>query len=89
MFTNRTSLCWLLGPPVIYLGLLPLANRVEPIVLGLPFLIFWLVVATLLSPLFVWLAAKGDPVWAAARRAEREHAGNHPGDDGADARGGS
>ncbi|MDT7748223.1 MAG: hypothetical protein QOD96_1885, partial [Pseudonocardiales bacterium] len=47
----------------------------EPIVLGLPFLMFWLVVATLLSPLFVWLAAKGDPVWAAARRAERAQAG--------------
>ncbi|HEX4357903.1 MAG TPA: DUF3311 domain-containing protein [Pseudonocardia sp.] len=74
MLTNRTSLWWLLGPPVAYLAALPLANRVEPVVLGLPFLMFWLLVATLLSPLFVWLAAKGDPVWQAAQRAERDEA---------------
>jgi len=75
MLTNRGSLWWLLGPPVVYLVMLPLVNRVEPVVLGLPFMMFWMLVATLLSPLFVWLAAKGDPVWAAARRAERERAG--------------
>lgn len=68
---KRASLWWLLGPPVAYLGVLPLANRVEPVVLGLPFLMCWLLVATLLSPLFVWLAARGDPVWRAAREAER------------------
>jgi hypothetical protein len=68
---KRTSLWWLLGPPVAFLGVLPIANRVEPIVLGLPFLMFWLFVAVLLTPLFVWLAAKGDPVWMAAREAER------------------
>ncbi|HTF49249.1 MAG TPA: DUF3311 domain-containing protein [Pseudonocardia sp.] len=71
MSKKRTSLWWLLGPPVAFLGVLPIANRVEPIVLGLPFLMFWLFVAVLLTPLFVWLAAKGDPVWMAAREAER------------------
>jgi len=74
MLTNRRSLWWLLGPPVVYLAVLPLVNRVEPIVLGLPFMMFWMLLATLVSPLFVWLAAKGDPVWAAARRAERQRA---------------
>ena len=71
MSKKRTSLCWLLGPPVTFLGVLPFANRIEPIVLGVPFLLFWLFVAVLLTPLFVWLAANGDPVWAAAREAER------------------
>jgi hypothetical protein len=71
MSKKRTSLWWLLGPPVAFLGVLPFANRVEPILFGLPFLMFWLLVAVLLAPLFVWLAAKGDPVWAAAREAER------------------
>jgi hypothetical protein len=71
MPTNRRSLWWLCGPPVVFLVVPPFVNRVEPVVLGLPFLVFWLFVATLLTPLFVWLAAKGDPVWAAARQAER------------------
>jgi hypothetical protein len=52
--------------------LLPFANRVDPVVLGMPFLMFWLLLATLLSPVFVWLAAKGDPVWAASRGCERD-----------------
>jgi hypothetical protein len=79
MLTNRKSLWWLLGPPVVYLAALPLVNQVEPVVLGLPFMMFWMLLATLLSPLFVWLAAKGDPVWAAAQRAERERAGEERG----------
>jgi hypothetical protein len=37
----------------------------------MPFLLFWLLLATLLAPVFVRLAAKGDPVWAAARRREQ------------------
>ncbi|WP_346269485.1 DUF3311 domain-containing protein [Pseudonocardia sp.] len=68
---SRRSLWWLLGPPVMFCGLLPLANRVDPVVLGMPFLMFWLLLATLLSPVFVRLAAKGDPVWAAARKREQ------------------
>ncbi|MCF3122525.1 DUF3311 domain-containing protein [Streptomyces arenae] len=51
---------WLLGPFVLYVGALPLANRVRPVVLGLPFLFFWLLAATLLTPLCVWLAHRGD-----------------------------
>jgi hypothetical protein len=55
----------------MFCGLLPFANRVDPVVLGMPFLMFWLLLATLLSPLFVGLSAKGDPVWAAARKREQ------------------
>ncbi len=30
-------------PPVALLGGIPFVNRVEPLVLGLPFLLFWIV----------------------------------------------
>ncbi|WP_130290492.1 DUF3311 domain-containing protein [Pseudonocardia sediminis] len=56
-------MAWLLVVPVLYVGALPLVNRVEPLVFGLPFLAVWLFGATLLTPLAVWLAARGDPVW--------------------------
>ena len=72
MLGPRRSLYWLLGPPVTYLGALPLVNRVEPVLLGLPFLVWWLLLATVAAPVFVWLAARGDPVWVAARRAEAD-----------------
>ncbi|PHQ49882.1 hypothetical protein BLA24_19795 [Streptomyces cinnamoneus] len=51
---------WLLAPYVLYLGVLPLVDRVRPTVLGLPFLFFWLLLATLLTPLAVFLAWRGD-----------------------------
>lgn len=63
MFRGRVSLCWLLVVPVLYVGALPLVNRVEPVVFGVPFLAVWLFGATLLTPVAVWLAARGDPVW--------------------------
>jgi hypothetical protein len=55
----------------MFCGLLPFANRVDPVVPGMPFLMFWLLLATLLAPVFVRLAAKGDAVWAAARKREQ------------------
>ncbi|MBW0106536.1 DUF3311 domain-containing protein [Pseudonocardia sp. KRD-291] len=63
MFRGRASLLWLLVVPVLYVGALPLVNRVEPVVFGLPFLAVWLFGATVLTPVAVWLAARGDPVW--------------------------
>lgn len=66
---SRPHLLWLLGPFVLYLGVLPLANRVRPVVLGLPFLFFWLLCATLLTPLCVWLAYRGDQKRARGGRA--------------------
>jgi hypothetical protein len=65
---SRRSLWWLLGPPVLFCVALVPANRVDPWVLGMPFLVFWLLLATLLSPVCVWLAARGDPVRKANRR---------------------
>lgn len=43
-----------------FLAVLPLVNRVTPTVLGLPFLFFWMLVATLLTPLSVGLARRAD-----------------------------
>jgi len=67
MFRNRASLCWLAGPPVLYLAAVPLVNRVEPVIFGLPLFMLWMLVATLLTPGCVALAALGDPVWRARR----------------------
>ena len=53
---GRRSLWWLLGPPVLFLAPLPLVNH--PHTLG-P----WLFGATLLTPLFIFLAARHDPAY--------------------------
>jgi hypothetical protein len=62
---GRRSLLWLLVPFLFFVLALPLANRVDPVILGLPFLAFWVLVSVLLSPLAIWLAARGDPLFAA------------------------
>ncbi|WP_063756177.1 DUF3311 domain-containing protein [Streptomyces sp. NRRL S-920] len=59
----RPSL-WLLLVPVLLYGAAPLvANRVEPRVLGVPFLLAWVIAATVVSPLAIWLAARLDPAY--------------------------
>ncbi|MCA6095577.1 DUF3311 domain-containing protein [Streptomyces sp. SCA3-4] len=60
MLKKRPHLLWLLAPYGLYLAALPLADRVHPTVLGLPFLFFWLLLATLLTPAAVFLAWRGD-----------------------------
>lgn len=65
MFAGRKSLWWLMGPVVLYVLALPLYNRIEPVVLGLPFFMAWILLATLLTPLCIWLAARKDPLWNA------------------------
>lgn len=57
---RRPQLLWLLVPYVLYLGALPLVNRVQPVLFGLPFLFVWLLGATLLTPVSVWLTWRGD-----------------------------
>ncbi|MEU1026047.1 DUF3311 domain-containing protein [Streptomyces sp. NPDC005904] len=59
----RPSLWLLLVPAVLY-GAAPLvANRVEPRVLGVPFLLAWVIAATLVSPFVIWLVARLDPAY--------------------------
>ncbi|MFB9522545.1 MULTISPECIES: DUF3311 domain-containing protein [Streptomyces] len=57
---GRPQLLWLAVPYVLHLGALPLVNRVRPVVFGLPFLFVWLLGATLLTPVAVWLTWRGD-----------------------------
>lgn len=71
MFAGRRSLWWLLGPVVLYVLALPLYNRVEPVVLGLPFFMAWMLLATVLTPVFIWLAARKDPLFQADRDRKR------------------
>ena len=65
MFAGRKSLWWLVGPVVLYTLALPLYNRIEPVILGLPFFMAWILLATLLTPVCIWLAARKDPLWIA------------------------
>ena len=37
---------------------LPLVNRLRPMILGFPFLLFWILLWILLTPLFLWGAAR-------------------------------
>ncbi|WP_405751449.1 DUF3311 domain-containing protein [Streptomyces sp. NBC_01411] len=80
MLRRRPQLLWLLVPFVLFLGAVPLVNRVRPVLLGLPFLFLWMIAATLLTPLAVWLTHRAD------RRADRGADGSA--DRGADQRGG-
>lgn len=41
----------------------PFVNRVEPRVLGLPFLLFWIVAWVLLTPVFVWTIGRVERRW--------------------------
>jgi hypothetical protein len=46
---------WLaLVPAIAMLGGVPFANRVEPYVLGLPFLLFWIVLWVVLTSVIMW-----------------------------------
>ncbi|MFE0131037.1 DUF3311 domain-containing protein [Streptomyces sp. NPDC059037] len=59
----RPSL-WLLLVPVLLYGSAPfVANRIEPRILGVPFLLAWVIAATVISPLVIWLAARLDPAY--------------------------
>ncbi|KXH83798.1 DUF3311 domain-containing protein [Sporosarcina sp. HYO08] len=44
-----------------FLGFLPWANRIEPYVLGMPFLLFWLVLWMVISPIILMIVYKLDP----------------------------
>ena len=60
---GRRSLLWLAVPFVLFVLMIPLANRAEPVILGLPFLFFWALLSVILSPLAIWLAARKDPYY--------------------------
>ena len=62
---GRRSLLWLTVPFLLFVLAIPFANRIDPVVLGLPFLAFWVLISVMLSPLAIWLAARSDPMFKA------------------------
>ncbi|MFP7171113.1 DUF3311 domain-containing protein [Terribacillus sp. 7520-G] len=48
-------------PFIGMLGFLPFANRVEPFVLSMPFVMFWVVLWTVLSSVILVIMYKLDP----------------------------
>jgi membrane protein CcdC involved in cytochrome C biogenesis len=55
-----TRIALILGaiPFITMVFALPLVNRIEPIILGLPFLLFWLLAWVVLTPVILALAYK-------------------------------
>nr|WP_323188064.1 DUF3311 domain-containing protein [Streptomyces sp. NBC_01264] len=49
---------WLFVPYVLFLAPLPWVNRSEPAVGGVPFLMFWIMCATLATPLAILAAGQ-------------------------------
>jgi len=64
-YRGRRSLLWLIVPFALFVVALPFANRIDPVILGVPFLAFWVFIAVILSPLAIWLASRSDPLFAA------------------------
>ncbi len=64
-YRGRRSLLWLIVPFALFVFALPFANRIDPVILGVPFLAFWVFIAVILSPLAIWLASRKDPLFAA------------------------
>ena len=62
-YRGRRSLLWLIVPFALFVFALPLANRIDPVILGLPFLAFWMLISVILSPLSIWLASRRDPMF--------------------------
>jgi hypothetical protein len=58
---RKYSQLLLLIPFIGMCVLLPMANRIEPYVLGMPFLLFWIVLWMLLSSLILLVVYKLDP----------------------------
>lgn len=58
---RKYSQLLLLIPFIGMCVLLPMANRIEPYVLGMPFLLFWIVLWMLLSSLTLLVVYKLDP----------------------------
>jgi len=49
-----------LTPPVMLTAAIPLVNHDQPRVLGLPFLLFWITLWVLLTPLFMFAVYRLD-----------------------------
>jgi hypothetical protein len=50
---------------------LPLVNRLHPIVLGLPFILFWILLWIVLTPVFIFAAGRCDARRGSSGRRKR------------------
>jgi hypothetical protein len=62
---RRPVLWLLLVPAVLYCAAPLVANRIEPRVLGVPFLLAWIIAVTVISPIIIWIVARNDPAYRA------------------------
>lgn len=62
---RRPALWLLLIPAVLYCAAPVVANSIEPRVLGVPFLLVWIIGATILSPIIIWVVSRLDPAFRA------------------------
>ena len=69
MQDRRNSRWLLLVPFVIFIVGLPFANRIHPLIFGVPFFTFWMLVGVVCTPIAIWLAALFDPLYG--RRNDR------------------
>lgn len=60
---RRRSLWLLAVPGVLYCAAPLVANSIEPRILGVPFLLAWIIMASVVSPLIIWAAARLDPAY--------------------------
>ncbi|MCW2943864.1 MAG: hypothetical protein JWR24_581 [Actinoallomurus sp.] len=61
---SRRPVLWLLlVPAVLYCAAPLVANRIEPRVLGVPFLLMWIIVTTVISPIVIWIVSRYDPAY--------------------------
>lgn len=59
---NRRPALWLLWlPPVLYCLAPVVANRIEPRIAGVPFLIAYVIGVTVLTPIIITVVARLDP----------------------------
>jgi hypothetical protein len=67
--SKGTKIALLFGavPFVTLVFFLPFVNRVKPMILGLPFLLFWIVLWVLATPLALYLADRAEKKHGASR----------------------
>lgn len=62
---KRPALWLLLVPAVLYCAAPVVANSIEPRIFGVPFLLAWIIGATILSPIIIWVVSRLDPLFKA------------------------
>jgi hypothetical protein len=62
---RRPMLWLLLVPAVLYCAAPLVANSIEPRIAGVPFLLAWIIAASVVSPLVLWAVARLDPAYRA------------------------